>query len=168
MSNFPFLYKKTVEHLDTRELFLIYRASKGFFPEGCNKQVLLLLIEDSHPGFLSDKTKFFYFKQKDVKSVHYLKNKIDDPNNEHELKKANQNNRNDVDKILADTKEEKEAEIIRSFCAHYERSIPSTIHNRDQMFDRLEHIVNKIETINQDDQTTSSSPKNSNSRLTWV
>lgn len=194
MSNFPYLYKKTVEHLDTPELFLIYRASKGFFPKGCNKQVLLLLIEDSHPGFLSDKTKFFYFKQKDVKSVHYLKNKIDDPNNEHELKEANQNNRNDVDKILADTKEEKEAEkddedsetilisdvdplyeqssnkaqpaddlnfdkppasqpeqsdtkseIMRSFCAQYERSIPSTIHNRDHMFDRLEHIVNKID-----------------------
>jgi len=196
MTTYPYLYKKTVEHLDTPELFLIYRAAKGFFPKGCTKQVLLLLIEDSCPGFLSDKAKFYYFKQKDAKSVHYLKNKSDDPNNEHERKEANVNNRNNVDKIIADAKEATEAEkdndedsetiiisdvesmndqsskrdqqpdddlmkfdkspaqpefqdhkseVLRSFCADHDLSIPSTINSKDYVFDRLEHIVNKID-----------------------
>ena len=173
MTTYPALYKKTVEHLDSPELFLIYKSHKGFFPKGCTKQVLLLLIEDSDPGFLSDKTKLYFFKQKDAKSVHFLKNKTDDPAEEHTLRELSPQHRNNVDKLLEDSKNGEEEvnkddeasntilisdatpsedhktchdykdDNMRDFCDKHNISLPSTI--KESPIDRLENIINRIE-----------------------
>jgi len=174
MTTYPALYKKTVEHLDSPELFLIYKSFKGFFPKGCTKQVLLLLIEDSSPGFLADKKKFYFFKQKDSKSVHFLKSKIDDPAEEHTLRELSPQHRNEVDQLLKDSKNDKEEEkdgddedsntILISDATPSEDHKPDHDHKSEDMInfldkhnisipstirespiDRLEHIVNKME-----------------------
>jgi hypothetical protein len=102
MTNSNEKYSKTVEHLDKLELYLICKRYRNFVPRGMSKENVLVMLVESIPDLLSNKMRCFYFKRDPTGQVLLIKNKVDDPENEHVPVQVPAHLMNNVDSLNAE------------------------------------------------------------------
>jgi len=81
MTNIEEKYSKTVENLTQLELYLICKRYRNFVPRGMSKENVLIMLVESIPDLLTNKTRCFYFKREANGQIVLMKNKVDDPDN---------------------------------------------------------------------------------------